>query len=124
MKEVKNKIDIYRSPFISLPGDWDVLSIPKYLNLNFQISWVQLPNNAQVVIIPSHISKKVETSFHQLLKLIPSSATLLIIPEPLQRIADLIDITKMQLEHSMWIFPSSVLTPEEIIQQFTERKVS
>jgi hypothetical protein len=119
MKETKTKIKIYCSPFLSLNSDWAVLSIPKYANLSFELEWQKTGESADVIIVPSHINTKAHKIFKSFLKSVSSSATLLVYPEPLSGLTDLFDVTSMQLEHSLWMFPSSVLTPEEIIHEFS-----
>jgi hypothetical protein len=122
MKENKTKIKIHCSPFLTLNSDWAALNLPKYTNLSFELEWTQTGVNAQVIVIPSHINQKSIQSFKSFLKAISPSATLLVYPEPIAGLAHLIDVTTMQLEHSLWMFPSSVLTPEEIIHEFEMKR--
>lgn len=122
MKEATKLINIYCSPFLTLPSDWEVMSIPKYIDLPFLIEWLKSPQDSHFVIIPSHINDKSMRAFQSFLKTIPVTATLLVIPEPLSRLVDLIEVTSLELEHSIWKFPSSVLTPEEIIHQFKMKR--
>lgn len=122
MKETATTIKIYCSPFLTIPSDWEVLSLSKYTNLPFKLEWMKTADNAEVVMIPSHINQKSQEAFKKLLGAIPRSATLLIHPEAISRVTELVDVTKMQLEHALWPFPSGVLTPEEIIYQIKLKK--
>ena len=122
MKKTVNTIKIYCSAFVSLPSDWDSLSLPKYGDLPFELDWQKNCDSAEIVIIPSHLTHKSLGLFKSFLKTVPKTATLVVYPEPLAQLVELVDVTTMQLEHSHWMFPSSVLVPEEIIHQFKNHK--
>lgn len=117
MKKTVNKIKIHCSAFVSLSSDWDSLSLPKYGDLPFELDWQQSSESADFIIIPSHLTHKSLSLFKNFLKSIPKTATLIVYPEPLAKLLDLVSVTTMQLEHSLWVFPSSALVPEEIIHQ-------
>ncbi|GEM_PF-3754631 len=121
MTEKKLIIKIYCSAFVSLSGDWDALNLSKYGHSGLELIWVKNLNEAEVVIVPSHVNKKSVKAFQTYLKEIPSSATLLIYPNPVSSLANLEDITQGQLEHPLWPFPSSVLLPEEIINEMKKK---
>ena len=121
MKKIIKTLKLYRSPFVVLAAEWDVLNLNKYLDLPIQFEWTENIAEAEVVIIPSHLAPKSAPLFEGFQKTIPNAALLLIYPVAYHRVTDLMDVTGFQLNHRTWNFPSSVLVPEEIIQLFKKQ---
>ena len=121
MKETTRQVRIYRSPFVILSPDWDQLTIGKYGDYPLEIVWEKKLEAAEIIIIPSHIHPKSMEVFNSFLKSIPDQTQLLIYPEVLSKVTDLVDVTAQQLLHRLWIFPSSVLLPEEIIHEINKK---
>lgn len=123
MKKIIKTLKLYRSPFVVLPAEWDILNLNKYLDLPLNFEWTESVSDAEVVIIPSHLSPKSAPLFESFQKTIPQNTLLLIYPVAFYRVTDLMDILGFHLTHRHWTFPSSVLVPEEIIQLFKKQFV-
>lgn len=121
MKKIIKTLKLYRSPFVVLPAEWDILNSNKYSDLPLKFEWTESVSEAEVVVIPSHLSPKSVPFFESFQKTIPQNTLLLIYPVAFYRVTDLTDILGFQLAQPQWSFPSSVLVPEEIIQLFKKQ---